>query len=281
MKRIGIIDYFLNNYHSRNYPGWIHEYSNGEMEVTCAYAMQESPAEGDMTNQEWSEQYGIPILSSIEEVIENSDYLMVLSPSHPEPHEELSRLALKSGKPVYIDKAFAPDLAAAKRMFALAEQYNTPCCSSSALAFVPEYEIFDKDRIVTISSKGGGGFQVYAIHQFEPVVALMNEKPVRVMATSKEAAFPSFLIQFESGRLAKTEQFMNAPFEIYAGYEDGNHAVALVESDLFKGFVLRVIEFFKTGRLVAEPWQTLSVIGLLESAAKAKDMPFVWVDIEN
>ena len=278
MKRIGIIDYFLNNYHANNYPKWIKEYSEGRLEVTCAYAMIDCPVEGSMTNEEWSLKQGIPLVSTIEEVIEQSDYLMVLSPSHPEPHEELSRLALSSGKPVYIDKTFAPDLSAAKRMFDLAEANNTPCCSSSALAFVSEYEVFDKTRIQTISSKGGGGYKVYTIHQFEPVVALMNEKPARIMATGTEA-FPAFLIEFEDGRLAKTEQYMNAPFEIYAGYEDGSHEVALVESDLFKNFILRVIEFFETGRLVAEKWQTLSVINLLNGATKAKETPFTWVDV--
>lgn len=277
MKKIGIIDYFLNNYHANNYPQWFREYSGGTMEFCCAYAMQEGP-EGGMSNQEWSEKHGIPLVSTISEVIEKSDCLMVLAPSHPEVHEELSRLALTSGKRVYVDKAFAPDAETAKRMFALAEESDTPCCSASALAFVSEYEIFDKERIQLLSSKGGGSFEVYAIHQFEPVVSLMGKKPVRVMATGTEM-FPGFLIEFEDGRLAKTEQFRNAPFEIYAGYQDGTDKVALVESDMFKNFILRVIEFFETGRLVAEQWQTISVIRLLDGARDAKEKPFTWVKI--
>lgn len=277
MQKIGIIDFFLNNYHANNYPKWFGKYSKGEMAVTCAYALQDDP-EGGLSNKKWSQMHNIPLVASIEEVIEQCDCLMVLAPSHPETHEELSRLALTCGKRVYIDKAFAPDLETAKRMFALAETYQTPCCSSSALAFVSEYEKIDRERIQVLSSKGGGSFEVYAIHQFEPIVALMGQKPVRIMSIGT-ALFPSFIIEFENGNLAKTEQFMNAPFEMYAGYTDGSHEVALVESDMFKNFIFRVIEFFKTGKPVAEPWQTMSVIGLLDGARQAQKEPFGWVRI--
>ena len=277
MKKIGFIDFFLNNYHANNYPKWLAEYSDGEMQVTCAYAVQDDP-EGGTSNREWSERHKIPLVSSIEKVIGQCDCVMVLSPSHPETHESLSRLALTSGKRVYVDKAFAPDLETAKRMFALAETYQTPCCSSSALAFVSEYEKFDRKRIQILSSKGGGSFEVYAIHQFEPIVAIMGEKPVRVMSVGTEQ-FPSFIIEFEGGKIAKMEQFMNAPFEIYAGYTDGTHEVALVETDIFKNFILRVIEFFRTGRSVAERWQTMSVIALSDGAREAQKKPFQWVNI--
>ena len=50
-------------------------------------------------------------------------------------HEELSQLPLKSGKPTYIDKTFAPDYPTAKRIFDLAEANGTPCYSTSALRY--------------------------------------------------------------------------------------------------------------------------------------------------
>lgn len=278
MIKIGLIDYFLDNYHARNYPAWIQEYSNGRLSVTCAYASSDC-TDGGMTNIEWSRKYGIPLLPFAEDVIAQSDCIMVLSPSYPEMHEELCRSALKSGKRVYVDKTFAPDLATAIRMFDLAEQFSTSCCSSSALAFVSAYEVIERERIQVISSKGGGSFEVYAIHQFEPIVAMMGGKPVRVMSVG-DKYFPSFIIEFNDGRIAKTEQFASADFEMCVGYNNGTAELIRVEADIFKGFIMRVIEFFETGRLVAEPQQTLSVIALLDAAQKARENSFCWVDIK-
>lgn len=277
MKTIGIIDYFLDNYHSANYPEWIHTYSEGELAITCAYAKQECP-DGGMSNNEWSKQYGIPLVSTQEELIERCDYIMVLAPSHPETHEELSRLALQSGKKVYIDKAFAPDLETATRMFRLAEQHNTPCCSSSALAFVSDYKIIDKERIQILSGKGGGNFEVYAIHQFEPIIALMGECPQQVMFTGS-TQHPSFLMRFSNDRIARTEQFSGLGFGMFVGYQDGETERIQVTDDLFKNFILKVIEFFQTGKLVAEKELTLSVIATLDVAKAAMNTPFVWVSV--
>lgn len=278
MKKIGFIDYFMDNYHAKNYPGWIHEYSGGSMEVVCAYALSDR-TDGGLTNAQWSEKYNIPLLQSAKEVIDLCDCIMVLSPSNPQMHEELSREAVMSGKPVYIDKAFAQDLDTAKRIFKLADESGTPCCSSSSLAFVPAYENIKRDHICNISSKGPGSFEIYTIHQFEPVVAIMEKRPVRIMATG-DKAFPSFLIEFEDGKIARTEQFDSAEFEMYVGYDDGTSDFIKAEEDIFKGFILKVIEYFESGKLVAEHNQTLAVIALLDAAKEAREKPFVWIDVK-
>lgn len=277
MKKIGILDFFLNNYHANNYPKWFDTYSGGAMKITSAYALTEDP-EREMSNEEWSSIHNIPLAESVEQVIEESDVLMVLAPSHPETHERLGQKALTSGKKVYIDKAFAPDVQTAKRMFALAAAFHTPCCSSSALRFVSEYKRFDTSQIQCLSTRGGGNFEVYAIHQFEPIVALMGQKPTRIMSVGTQT-FPAFLIEFADGRVARMEQFMNDPFSITVGYTDGTHVTETVETDMFKNFILHVIDFFETGNPIADPWQTVSVIGLLEGARLAQQNPLAWVAI--
>ena len=52
--------------------------------------------------------------------------------------------------------------------------------------------------------------------------------------------------------MAKTEQFSAVPFEIYAGYTDGTSVSVQAEDDIFKQFIIRVIEFFEMGKLVAD-----------------------------
>ena len=73
------------------------------------------------TPEEWAEKKGIELKKSIEEVIEDSDCLVVLSPDNPEMHEELCKLPLASGKRTYVDKTFATSKAEAERIFENAE----------------------------------------------------------------------------------------------------------------------------------------------------------------
>ncbi|MED5018514.1 hypothetical protein P9847_14495, partial [Paenibacillus chibensis] len=193
MKKIGFIDYYLDEWHANQYPGWIKEASGGAMEVAFAHAIKD--AEHGLTNQAWCAKHGVAWCATIEEVIERSDYLIVLSPDNPEQHEELAALPLASGKPTYVDKTFAPDREAALRLFERAAQHHTPLYSSSALRYADEYGDVERAGIRVISSLGPGAFENYSIHQIEPVVALMGTHAKRVMFVGTEAA-PALLIDF-------------------------------------------------------------------------------------
>ena len=124
--RIGFIDYYLDEWHANNYPKWIYEASNGEIEVELAYGQIDSPI-GGRTNAQWCSDMGVERAETIEQVVDRCDGLIVLSPDNCEMHEALSRLPLESGKPTYIDKTFAPDYETARRIFAVGKAHGTPC----------------------------------------------------------------------------------------------------------------------------------------------------------
>ena len=147
MLKIGFIDYYLDEWHANNYPAWIREASNGEMEVAYCWAEMDAP-NGGLTSQAWADQHGAVLCSTQEELIAKSDVLCVLAPDNPETHERLTRLALESGKITYVDKTFAPDTAAAQRMIALAEAHNTPMITTSALRYATEYQQLSRDGLV-------------------------------------------------------------------------------------------------------------------------------------
>lgn len=162
MLKIGFIDYYLDEWHANNYPAWIKEQSGGEMEVAYAYGHIDSPI-GGMTTNAWCEKYGIQRCATIEELIEKSDRLIVLSPDNCEMHEELCRLPMSSGKLTYVDKTFAPDYPAAKRIFDAAQQGGTPCYSTSALRFAEEYADVDPAGVCAVNCWGPSGFETYSI----------------------------------------------------------------------------------------------------------------------
>ncbi len=280
MKKIGFIDYFLDEWHANNYPEFIRNASNGEFEVAYAWGMIDPPAElGDkITNKEWSKKYGIPLCDTMEEVIEKSDYLIVLSPNNPEMHEELCKKPLSSGKLTYVDKTFAPDAETAKKIFSVADKNGTKTYSSSALRFAKEYKDFKDFPIEHIYSKGPGVYEIYSIHQIEPIMMLMDAKPLKVMFTGTEK-HPSMVIEFENGRCAHMYQAAGEKFEITAVDKDNNGLTKTVNSDFFMSFIEDLIEFFKDGKIRAPHEQTINVIAVRTAGLEAMKKPFTWVNV--
>ena len=194
--KLAFIDYYLDEWHANNYPQLIREASGGEMEVVLAYGMIDSPI-GGRTTEQWCRDMGIPRAMTIEEAVDAADGIIVLSPDNCEMHEELSQLPLRSGKPTYIDKTFAPDYATAKRIFDLAEAHGTPCYSTSALRYADEYR--DLPEADAVATWGPNGFETYAIHQLEPIMMLIKAQPKKVMALSG-ADWYQMIIAFADGR---------------------------------------------------------------------------------
>ncbi|GIP32116.1 Gfo/Idh/MocA family protein [Paenibacillus sp. J2TS4] len=276
MKTIGFIDYFLDEWHANKYPGWIQQATDGAMKVAYAYGKKDS--EQGLDNATWCRNMGVELLASIEEVIDKSDYLIVLSPDHPEFHEELAIPALKSGKPTYVDKTFAPDRATAQLLFDTAAKHGTPLYSSSALRFATEYVEADRQGIESICSMGPGTYANYSIHQIEPIVSLMGSKPARVMYIGTKQS-PALLIQFSDGRQATINHFADSSFGLAIGYESGRSVHLKPESNFFGLFIDNLVQFFKSGQPTVDPSETVAVITIIEYGGKAALTPFQWVEL--
>ena len=198
--KLGFIDYFLDEYHANVFPKMIEEVSGGKIKVAYAYAKIDSPR-GGLTTDEWCKEKNIPRLNTIEELVEKSDGIIVLSPDNPEFHEELCQIPMQSGKRVFVDKTFAITKKAAEGIFALADKFGTPCCSASALRFASEYKEINKSQIENIASRGGGDIVIYSVHQVEPIVMLMGTEVKRVMYTGTNK-WLSYVLEFADGRRA-------------------------------------------------------------------------------
>jgi hypothetical protein len=276
MKKIGFIDYYLDEWHANHYPAWIENTTGGAMKVAYAYGKKD--ADNGLDNATWARNNGIELLDSIEAVVEKSDYLIVLSPDNPEFHEELARLPLQSGKPTYVDKTFALDRKTAQLLFQASAQYNTPLYSTSALRFAAEYAEVDKSGIDMICSIGPGKYTNYAVHQIEPIVMLMGTEAERVMYTGTDNS-PSMLIGFSGGRQASVHHFAGSPFCLALNYDCGKSTLLKADSDYFAGLILDMTKFFETGQPTVHPDETITIITLIEYGFKAAQTPYQWVEI--
>ena len=278
MKKIGFIDYYLDEWHANNYPTWIKAASNDELEVAYAYGLIDSPL-GGLTTDQWCEKHGITRCYSIEELIEKSDCLIVLSPDNCEMHESLCQLPLRSGKPTYIDKTFAPDYETARRIFNIAEGSGTVCYSTSALRYAAEYADIDTDKITAISSWGPYKFETYSIHQLEPIAMMMKTPVSRVMYISGENWY-TVLLELADGRQATLSGFDNdnTPFMMNIATKDGGRIVK-VESDFFHEFIVDLCDFFRNPTVKVPHEDTLTIMAVRGTVLQANKGPGQWVTV--
>lgn len=265
-KKIGFIDLFIDEWHANNYPKWFREAKRGN-EFELGYAWEEAPMEGRRNLQQWCAEMGMIPAASIEEVVEKSDCICVLAPANPEVHERLAEIALKSGKPVYIDKPFADSLATAERIFAAAEKYGTPIMSSSALRFSDELlsgKLQAMKPILFTTTGGGRSFDEYGIHQLEMIVSVMGTDVKNITFTGNEKRL-SLSYEFANGNMAQIAYSLFMPFTITAASEKESVCFSSA-SHIFENLIDAMLDFFADGKSRVPKEETLAIAALLEKS---------------
>lgn len=280
-KKIGFVDLFIDEWHANNYPAWIKAAPRAD-EFELAYAWQAEQREGLKTLEAWCAEFGAAPCSSLEELVEKSDVIFVLAPSNPEVHEQLAELPLKSGKCVYIDKPFAPDKAAAERMFALADQYGTKMFSSSALRFGSEIAAVRKAiapaDVDVMNTRGGGrSFEEYAIHQAEMIVSVMGTGIADVMQCG-HGRTQHCVIRYQDGRRAAMTLNPGSPFSVAVYTQDKTETISEM-GDFFPNLLASILDFFATGNTPVDRKETIEIAALLRTAIDAQKTPDQWVKL--
>jgi len=285
-KTIGFIDEYLDNWHAQNYPGLIAKSSLGDQfEVAMAWELRPAPQSGATIDQ-WCEKHKVAKAKRLAEVVSDCDCIAVLAPRDASTHEQLADLALRSGKPVYIDKPFAPNVAAAKRLFAKAKRHNTPMYSSSALRFGSALvkalagPLADKN-VKFVATRGSGMFAEYAIHQIEMLVMTLGTGATRVMQQGN-ATVQLMLIDYGDGRRGTINLAPSHDFSLMAAWgkpgDGGSYRIDQMD-DFFPRFIDAMLEFFRTGRVPVPAPQTIEIAALLQAGCEALEKPDQWLDV--
>ena len=58
MKKLGFLDYYLDEWHANHYVDWLRDASQGEVQAVYAYGQINSPHPGGKTTEEWCARYG-------------------------------------------------------------------------------------------------------------------------------------------------------------------------------------------------------------------------------
>ena len=271
MKKIGIIDYFIDEWHSNTYLG-LFEKANEELglDYKIAYGYAETDKEGRLTTGEWCQKNNIEMCESMEELCEKSDNILILAPANPETHLKYAKIALPYGKTTYIDKTFAPDLQTAKEIFAIATKHGTKIFTSSALRFAEETEGFSDVKNMIITG-GGGSLEEYIIHQIEMAVKLIGGEAARRVHVFNKDKQATIVIDFESGRTA-TLNYSKSSCGFSVDVETGGDRCdyrKISSGTEFYNLIKTILTFFETSVVPFEQKETLQILAIRDAVLKA------------
>jgi hypothetical protein len=282
MKKIGFIDLSIDEWHANNYPQMIRSSAlKDAFDVSIAW--EETP--GGTPLAEWCDEHKVQPAASLEQVVEESDCLVVLAPSNPEVHERLSDIPLRSGKPTYIDKPFTTDRASAERIFQNAADHNTPMMSSSALRFgsalqdlMAKSVLDEKANFVSIVG-GGSSFEEYSIHIIEMLTMTMGVGAARIMQCGRTGNELT-LIDYDDGRRAILNQAPVNPFTLFAQHGDTTTSINEM-NDFFPRFIDAMLMFFDSGTSAVPQDETIEIVSIMETAIQGLAKRDEWLTVSG
>lgn len=282
MKKLGLIELYMSEWHANNYPQWIEGVCKDlgyDYKVCYAWAKQDVSPVDNVTTAEWSEKYGIEICDTVEELCKKCDNVLILAPSNPETHLELCQMTFKhvKGKRIYIDKTFAPDYATALEIFKLAKENDVKFFSTSALRYNDELKGHtDIKRVDTIG--GGSNLDEYIIHQVEMLVKVMGVGATELKSSLKENGDYLFDIKYADGREASIT-YSACDYEATVTYNDGTSVTKAMASPYFKNLMKAILTFFETGELDFDTAEILEVAKLREVIITSKGKLGEWIKL--
>jgi hypothetical protein len=253
-----------------------------EFDVALAWAETDPP--GKKPLDVWCKEQNVRRAGSLEEVVKSWDCIVVLSPDDGDRHLRLSRYALQSGKPVYVDKPFADKISDAKAMFDLAGKHKTPLMSSSSLRFAPDLVAARADKIKDkkvhfVSAWGGGRFDVYIVHVLEMLVMTLGPGARRVMCAGRPPA-EIMVVDYSDKRRGLVQLFPGFEFGLAATFgEDESFALNNMQG-FFEVFIAAMLNFFLSGRNPIPVKETLEVVALQEAGMRAREKRDHWIEVE-
>jgi predicted dehydrogenase len=226
------------------------------------------------------ENYGVEIVDTIEELCRKVDGVLLESVDG-RPHLKQARPVIKAGKPLFIDKPMAGNLADVLEIFRLAKENNVPCWSSSSLRYCPGIvEMKEKSTVGKVLGcdvyspcsleEHHPDLYWYGVHGVEMLFAVMGPGCQKVTRTQTEG-YEFVVGLWEGGRIG-TYRGLRAGKSGYGGTIFGDKGMAQIGK--YGGYgplVDEVIKFFKTGKIPVPAEETIEIFAFMSAADVSKE----------
>jgi Oxidoreductase family, NAD-binding Rossmann fold len=221
---------------------------------------------------------GVEIVDSIDDLLKQVD-VVLLETNDGRRHLEQAVPVLKAGKTMFIDKPMAASLADAITIFKVAQHYEVPVFSSSALRFMSSAQDVANGKIGKVLGadayspcpleKTHPDFFWYGIHGVETLYTVMGtgcSELVRVHTDGTDVAVGTW----DDGRIG-TFRGTRTGIYSFGGTAFGEKSNAILGP--FEGYeplLKEIIQFFKTGNPPVSSKETLEIYAFMEAADESR-----------
>ena len=266
--RIGLIDNKPENFHANVFlKAYRHELKDRGWTVAGCYGLDAD------NGRAWAKKNDVLWFDSPEAMNAQVDAYMILAPSNPELHLPLAQKVFPFGKPTYVDKTFAPDLATARRIFELADEHKTPIQTTSALRYTNVQDFVGAHGGTAavrdmVAWGGGSSFAEYAIHPVELIVSCMGPAAQAVMRRGTEE-HSQLLINFSNGRTGVANVYTQGetPYAAAVTTAKVTEVITVNTSRIFINNAAAVLELFESRKPNIDREETLVIRRILDVAA--------------
>jgi predicted dehydrogenase len=224
------------------------------------------------------EQHGIEIVDSIEELCQKVDGIMLESVDG-RPHLEQARIVIKAGKPLWVDKPVADDLADVIELFRLAKEHNVPCWSSSAMRFGKEVSgARDNEKIGKIVACDVFGtsswaelhpsLYLYGIHAVEPLFTVMGTGCETVQRIKTERG--DLVVGVWAGGRIGTFRDLRGGKSDFKTIIYGSEGMVTGMSSGYGPLLVEIDKFFQTGKPPVSAEETIEIYAFMSAADESE-----------
>lgn len=233
-------------------------------------------------------QYGVEIVSSIEDLLKKVD-VVLLETNDGRLHLEQALPVIKAGKPLFVDKPMAASLKDAMAIFEAAKKYRVPVFSSSSLRYMESAQEIVRGKIGKVM-----GADVYSpaklepthpdlfwygIHGVELLYTVMGTGCKTVTRVHTEGTDVVAGI-WDDGRIGTVRGTRAGAYD-YGGTVYGEKENARIGPyDGYRSLLVKITDFFRTGVPPVNPEETLELLAFMEAADASKLKGGVPVTVE-
>lgn len=223
--------------------------------------------------------HGVKITSSIAELLDKVDCVM-LETNDGRIHLEQAMEVFKSGKICYIDKPIGATLGQAIAIYEMAEKYNVPIFSSSALRYSPQNQKLRNGEFGKILGADcysphkveptHPDFGFYGIHGVETLYTLMGTGCESVNRMSSQDA-DVVVGRWKDGRIGTFRGIKEGP-AIYGGTAyTPKGSIAAGGYEGYKVLLDQILTFFKTGVAPISKEETIEIFTFMKASNMSKE----------
>lgn len=234
--------------------------------------------------------HGVKITESISEMLDMVDVVM-LETNDGRIHFDQAEEVFKSGKICYIDKPIGATLGQAMAIYELAEQYNIPIFSSSALRFSPinaEIRAGKHGKILAADCYSPHkvepthpDFGFYGIHGVETLYTVMGPGCVEVSRMHSPEIADVVVGKWNDGRVGTFRGIVQGP-AIYGGTAyTADGAIQVGGYAGYKVLLDQILNFFKTGKAPVSKEETLEMFAFMKASNMSRDRGGKAVSLEE